>query len=223
MAKSYKKCVREKYLYERASGCSIMVQADLSFTLSVLIPIMFVLVFEVAAKARALDLYKLLPNDEPHPRTGWEAPVATLLTRILPRLEPDQHIPRFGHFGSLHAVSRVILYYGAVLVGYGLDGDARFVLSFAIVVMIGVVPLIEIDEYRHIDTRSTFPDSVQFHAIGHFIPIVTASVLGQGFARGVFFPVVLLLGFLFVVIPSTIVSVYFSTILERELRDNRPK
>jgi hypothetical protein len=199
-----------------------MVQTDLSFTLSVLVPVMFVLVFEIAAKARALDLYKLLPNEEPHPRTGWEASVATLLTRILPRLEPDQHIPRFGHFGSLHAVSRVILFYGAGLVGYGLDGDARFVLVFAIIVMIGVLPLIEIDEYRHIDTRSTFPNSVQVHAIGHFIPLFTASFLGEAMAKGIFLPMVILLGFVLVLIPSIIVSVYFSTILERELRENRP-
>jgi|GEM_PF-6432944 len=199
-----------------------MVQADLSFTLSVLVPIMFVLVFEVASKARTLDLYELLPNDEPLPRTGWGASVATLLTRILPRLEPDQHIARFGHFGSLHAVSQTILYYGAFLIGYGLDGDARFVLWVAIAVMMGVLPLIEIDEYRHIDTRSTLPNSARFHAIGHWIPLVIASYLGHMLAGGVFLPIVIFLGFVFVLIPSTIVTAYFSTKLERELRENRP-
>ena len=199
-----------------------MVQADLSFTLSVLVPIMFLLVFEVAAKARKLDLYELLPNDEPRPRTGWGASVGTLLTRILPRLEPDQHIPRFGHFGSLHAVSQTILFYGAFLIGYGLDGDARFVLWVAISVMMGVLPLIEIDEYRHIDTRSTFPNSAKFHAIGNFIPLSIASFLGNVLARGEFLPEVIFLGFVLVIIPSTIVTAYFSTRLERELRENRP-
>lgn len=200
-----------------------MVQADLSFTLSVLVPIMFLLVFEVASKARTLDLYELLPSDELHPRTSWEASAAALLTRNLPGLEPNQHIPRFGHFGSLHAVSRGILYYGAILVGYGLDGDARFVLGFAIIVMMAVLPLIEIDEYRHIDNRSIFPRSVRIHALGHFIPLVVAPYLGQAVARDTSLLLVALFGLVFVLIPSAIVSVYFSAILERELRNNRSK
>jgi len=202
----------------------VIVQADLSFTLSVLVPIMFVLVFEVAGKARRLDLYELLPNAEPRPRTGWEASVGTLLNGILPRLEPDQHIPRFGHFGSLYAVSRIILLYGMGLIGYGLDGEAGFVLGFAIVVMMGVLPLIEIDEYKHIDTRSTLPRSVRIHAT-HLIPLWIAFGLGQ-LGRGAFSSVIMfvgfVLGFVLVGISSIIVTVYFSVELERELRENRP-
>jgi hypothetical protein len=200
-----------------------MVQTDLSFTLSVLVPIMFVLVFETAGKARTLDLYELLPSEDPRPRTGWEASVAALLTRLLPGVERGQHIPRFGHFNSLYAVSRVILLYGAGLVGYGLDGDARFVLGISIFVMLGVLPLIEIDEYRHIDNRSTVPRSVRIHAVGYLIPFLFIYALGQALARSVPFPVVILLGLVFVLIPSVIVTVYFSTTLERELRENQPK
>ena len=199
-----------------------MAQADLSFTLSVLVPVMFVLVFEVAAKARTRDLYDLLPEDEPQPRTGWEASVGNLLTRSLPGLEPDQHIPRFGHFGSLHAVSGVILFYGVFLIGYGLDGDSRFVLGIAVVIMMGVLPLVEIDEYKNIDTTSGLPDSVKYHAIGHFIPLMIASTLGNALAEGILLPVVILLGLVFVMIPSTIVTIYFSKELERELRENPP-
>jgi len=199
-----------------------MVQVDLSFTLSVLVPIMFVLVFEVASKARTLDLYELLPNDEPQPRTGWEESLGTFFTGILPKLEYNRHIPRFGHFGSLYAVSRVILTYGAGLIGYGLDGDSRFVLGLAIMIMMGVLPLIEVDEYRYIDTRSGFPNSARLHLIGYIIPLTIASFLGHAWSRGISPLMIIILGFLLVFIPSVIVTIYFSTILERELRENRP-
>lgn len=199
-----------------------MLQTDLSFTLSVLVPIMFILVIEIATKARSLELYELLPNNEPRPRTGWEASVDSLLTRILPKLEPDQHIPRFGHFGSLHGVSQVILYYGAGLIGYGLEGDARLILWVAIFVMMGVLPLIEIDEYRHIDTYSTFPTSAKYHAIGHLLQLAFASFLGQALARGVSLPVIILLAFAAVLVPSAVATIYFSVRLESELRENQP-
>jgi hypothetical protein len=193
-----------------------MVQTDLSFTLSVLIPILFIVVLEIAGKARDVDLVRTLPDHRTRPRVGWSRKAEKIATR-LPGFDTGQHIPRFGHFGTLHAVSLTLLLYGAGLVGYALNGATRNVLALSIAVMIGLLPIVSIEEYEDIDVTSRAPNSTRVH-FAMLIPVTTSMLVGQAYAVGLPLWAVIPTGLVTVLSPTVLILMYFTVTLQRELQ-----
>lgn len=143
-----------------------MPSSDLPFTLSVLVPVLFIVVVEITGIARNVDLIANLQSDSPNRHTAGIS-VNNIIT-YLPKFRRGQQIPAFGHFGTLHAVNVTILIYGVWIVNYGLDGAGRFILSMAVLIILALLPVLEVDEYREIRRKGVDPISHKIHGVGTF-------------------------------------------------------
>ena len=197
-----------------------MSSSDLSFTLSVLIPVLFIVVIEVAGTARSIEL-RVNSQQDPSYRHKVEQVFNDGMT-FLPKIRRGQQIPTFSYFGTLHAVNVTILMYGIAIVNYGLKGAGRFILTIAVLIMLSLLPHLEIEEYREMREKSIEPISHKIHALGSFFVESFAGGLGEAYASGVPLWLVLLFGGIFVLAPIAVIVSYFSVFLERELHRTIP-
>lgn len=197
-----------------------MPSSDLPFTLSVLVPVLFIVVVEITGIARNVDLIANIQTDSPNRHTAERA-INNFIT-YLPKFQRGQQIPAFGHFGTLHAVNVTILIYGVWIVNYGLDGAGRFILSMAVLIILALLPVLEVDEYREIRRKGVDPISHKIHGVGTFFFGALAGGLGEAYAAGIPLWLIMLFGMIFVLAPIAVVGAYFSVYLERELYKTVP-
>lgn len=154
-----------------------------SVTYSVLLPLMMVVVGQLAATARDIDLKTIEPDDDVHlldaPGLRWVADGSLRLPALLSTRDHGG-VPQFGRLNQIHAYNSVLL--GASHAFNSLTGTGRstLLLGVLIVVFWAVVPLIEVDEYD--DMMRTFDraDSVSSYST-HVFTTLALGVAGFGF------------------------------------------
>lgn len=155
-----------------------------SVTYSVLLPLMMVVVGQLAATARDIDLETIEPDDDVHlldaPGLRWVADGSLRLPALLSTRDHDDSVPQFGRLNQIHAYNSVLL--GASHAFNSLTGNGRstLLLGVLIVVFWAVVPLIEVDEYD--DMMRTFDrtDSLSSYST-HVFTTLALGVAGFAF------------------------------------------
>lgn len=192
-----------------------MVEGNLATTLSIMVPVMFLVVVELAGVARGIDLRENLPEHIDRENRPWVERRIETVIHYLPGIKSDETIPTWGHFGTIHSFNVVILLYGLISVNYGMTGTARFVLSFGVAIMLALLPLIEIDEYSDLKTTRLI-SSFRVNFWGMLILTPSAGIIGSAYAEGT--PLVILAPYTVgVVIFFGFVLAYFGVFLRREI------
>lgn len=190
---------------------------DPSFTFSVLIPVMLLIVVEISSIARSISLFDYLAGDaEEIDRGRIQLGVESLFT-LTPFFETDSRLLTFGHWGALHSLNSIILLFGVTVVGYSLDGIAEFTLTMAVLIVLTILPYLEVQELNVIKNQGIKTRSARNRAIPMFILGSFASVLGEALAVGIPVFYVIVAGALFVGIPGAIVEGRFGVNLRDEL------
>ena len=192
--------------------------SDVSFSTSILIPVMFVIVLELASIARGISLRDNIPDSENAPYRPRGDLFLEKYIRLIPGFRHDEKILNYGHFGQLHGAFLVILLYGAALVGYTTDGITRYVLGFSIAVVIGLQPYLEIPEYSDIQKMGVKITSPRVHFVSAIWGSAIFSKLGEAYANGSFIGYVVLVGIILGLIPIAILEAKFSQSLLIELK-----
>jgi hypothetical protein len=193
-----------------------MTETNLSFTVSVVVPVMFIVVLELCNIARDIDLKDNLPREESFIGNHFIETWVNNLITTLPGFNKGEAIPSFGYFGVIHAVNVVILVYGIIVVSYATTGLTRYILTVAVTIMLAILPIIEIEEYRIIEQQSGRANSRRIHFWVSMMSGILFGFVGVAHSQNV--PLVLVVSFTVIsLVFFTIGESYFSVTLRREI------
>ena len=195
-----------------------MPEADLTLTISIFIPVMLLVVVEIASIAREIDLEEHHPDNRIPYQPEFDRKGAEFLSKYLKLQNTEPVIPQFGHFGSLHAISTVLLLAGMAVVGYAVSDPTRYVLSIFVVSVLSLLPYLEIDEYADIRRNGVPTSSIKYHIVPAFFAGVFCGFAGDAVRVGVSPVIVVLIIFPLVILPFAISQLYFSDRLATEIR-----
>ncbi len=196
-----------------------MQASELTFSVSVLVPLMLLVALELASVARDIELEKHHPSIQSPYQSDFEQVILSKLS-LLPFLKnTSRPIPQFGHFGTIHALNSSLLLTGIAFVNYSVGGPADYFLSFAMVLFLSMLPYLEIDEYAEIRRNGVPTRSIVFHVV----PSFTMGALVAGGARSVRLGVplwfFLAVGMLILVPLYSLSQIYFSDRLASEIKE----
>ncbi|WP_162562556.1 hypothetical protein [Salinigranum rubrum] len=104
---------------------------------SILIPLLALIVIELAKVAREIDLVEVAQEER--------LPLKILTYGGL--LDPRVSRPSLGRFNLLHFANTLILAFGIHLASFFFDGDMKWLLAVPLWVVLLLLPLLEVDEY----------------------------------------------------------------------------
>lgn len=126
--------------------------------ISLFVSLLFVVVVEIGAIARSLDLETISEQKLP--------PFFIGLFYLLDTGSQDTvGVPQLGRFNFLHGANLGILMLGFVLVSVSLTGLTKLLVSTITFVIWALLPLLEVDEYEQILIDGFRPVSYYHHAL----------------------------------------------------------
>lgn len=129
----------------------------MTVNIELFVSLLFVVIVEIGAIARSLDLERISEQKLP--------PFFIGLFYLLDTGSDQQtvSIPQLGRFNFLHGANLAILFLGFVLVTETTSGLTGFLISLVTVIVWGLLPLLEVDEYEEILIDGYRPVSYYYH------------------------------------------------------------
>jgi hypothetical protein len=121
-------------------------------TVSVFVPLLFLVVTELSSIAREMNLKNAVNRDR-RPLVLGFAP------QFVDGLNKHIGIPKIGHFNFIHGANFVLLSLGMLMVVFLSSGVIRYILATMIWIVWVLLPIFEVDEYEYIldvDNRKPF-------------------------------------------------------------------
>lgn len=123
------------------------------------VSLLFVVIVEISAIARSLDLERISEEKLPPFFIGLFYLLDTKST------EQTVSVPQLGRFNFLHGANLAILFLGYVLVAETVNGIAGVLILLVTFVVWALLPLLEVDEYEEILVDGYRPVSYYHHVV----------------------------------------------------------
>ncbi|KAB1190651.1 MULTISPECIES: hypothetical protein [Haloferax] len=152
----------------------------MDISLSFLIPLIMLIVVNLAESAREVDVIGIFleaDRDVYLFHLFWlDKPVRLIgdYTYVLDKVLGDNDQPTFGRLNLIHWLNVTLVGASLLLIVFTATGVVKYLLGFIIVVFWMALPLLEIEEYDHM--MRTFTDPLELRSLS--VHVVSAGVLG---------------------------------------------
>lgn len=136
---------------------------------SVLIPLFALIVIELSQVARDINLVTAVSEER----------MPMKLMTYGGRLDPRWGRPTFGRFNILHLANTLILTYGIYLARYFANGDLEWLLALPLWIVLLLLPILEVNEYKDILRDENAITSIRMHMLLVVVYVSTFLLYGM--------------------------------------------